>query len=359
MKEAQAEQTARAIPGIVQEGWDARGGGGRLLEIREISARVSTNRVYRLHLEGGASAVAKVSSYGAFVYFRQDHERIHQWCRALHQTRFRGFLAGVLSRAGRPFLHRSGPAWLALYEDKRGGETLPAVLEEGDIAPLARELAAFHEASLKARLAPTWKSLGSDISLLRTHLESEARCKARGIGPASAAFLREHCDAFLQNVDQPRFAKLPRIPVLVDWNRGNFSIARDATGAPRFVHRWDYDWFRVESRALDFYFFARVVSARGDQSRFTYDAEVFFDPRFQKFLRAYQRVSPLQPAELELLPELYRFFLLNYAVREAEHFFLPAHCETLRRDAVELHLPALNPAAWRARMAAALTGARG
>ena len=96
------------------------------------------------------------------------------------------------------------------------------------------------------------------------------------------------------------------------------------------------------ARVMDFYFLARVVSARGDQSHFTYDADPFLDPRFATFLRAYHEVSPLGADEVTFLREAYRFFLLNYAVLEAEHFFRPELCDALRRDVVELHLPALT-----------------
>ena len=64
-------------PDIVAEGWDAWGDPRRPVGIEEISAEVSTNRVYRVCLDDGGSVVAKSSSYGSFVHFRQDHQRIH------------------------------------------------------------------------------------------------------------------------------------------------------------------------------------------------------------------------------------------------------------------------------------------
>ncbi len=327
-------------PDIVAEGWDAWGEPRALIGIDEISAEVSTNRVYRLHLDDGDTVVCKVSSYGAYVHFRQDHARIHDWCHGLRGSAWDGTLADVYHRGAAPFVHRDGPAWLAFYEDVNAGEPLPSILAAEDIAPLAREMARLHDASAALELSPTWKSLGADVATLRERLESPAWCEARTLGPASASFLREHCDAFLFNADRGGYHGFAKCPVLLDWNLGNFSVAR-TPGALRISSRWDYDWFRIEPRVMDFYFLARVVSARGDQSRFTYDVEPFLDPRFAEFLAAYHEVSPLSVEEVSFVREAYRFFLLNYAVLEAEHFFRPELCEGLRRDVVEQHLPAL------------------
>ena len=327
-------------PDIVAEGWDAWGDPRKLIGVDEISAAVSTNRVYRLRLEDGGTAVCTVSSYGSFVHFRQDHERIHQWCRGMRRTPWDGMLADVFHHDDTPFVHRAGPAWLAFYEDVGAGEPLPPILGEEDIASLAREMARLHDASAKLGLPPTWKTLGADIAVLRERLEHPAWCNARDIGPASASFLRDHCDAFLWNTERSGYHGFRKLPVLVDWNLGNFAISRTGDGL-RIASRWDYDWFRIEPRVLDFFFLARVVSARGDQSHFTYDLDSFADPRFALFVRSYHEVSPLSPAEIAFLVEAARFFLLNYTVLEAEHFFRPELCDGLRRDAVELHLPAL------------------
>ncbi len=327
-------------PDILAEGWDAWGDPRALAGVDEISATVSTNRVYRLRLEDGGTVVSKVSSYGSYVHFRQDHERIHRWCMGLRGTPWDGMLAGVLHRNDTPFVHREGPSWLAFYEDVGAGEPLPPILDEDDIAALAREMARLHDASAKLGLAATWKTLGADVAILRERLEHRGWCDARNLGPASASFLREHCDAFLWNADRGDYHGFRKLPVLVDWNLGNFAISRTGDGF-RLASRWDYDWFRIEPRVMDFYFLARVVGARGDRSHFTYDVDPFLDPRFALFLRAYHEVSPLSRQEIGFLREAYRFFLLNYAVLEAEHFFRPELCDVLRRDVVELHLPAL------------------
>ncbi len=332
----------RRIPDVVTDGWLASGDARALAAVEEVSADVSTNRVYRLSFDDGSHAIAKASSYGSFVHFRQDHQRIHRWIELLRPTRWEGFLADVVRKDGEVFVYRDGPAWAAFYDEIERRESLPRRLPEADIAELARELAEFHRdcEGVGGQLRPTWKTLGSDLVQLRDLLESRSWCAARGIGPVSAEFLCEHCDAFLTNADALGYHDWPKLPVLVDWNLGNFSIERKGAGF-RLFSRWDYDWFRIEPRALDFYFLARVVRDEGDRTHFSYWVDPLLEPRFRAFLRAYHEVNPLDPQELLFLKEVYRFFLLNYVIREGEHFFRPEICERLRRETVERYLPAL------------------
>jgi hypothetical protein len=42
------------------------------------------------------------------------------------------------------------------------------------------------------------------------------------------------------------------------------------------------------------------------------------------------------------LPEVYRFFILNYVVREGARFFRPDLCTLFRADSVRTYLPALD-----------------
>ncbi len=51
---------------------------------------------------------------------------------------------------------------------------------------------------------------------------------------------------------------------------------------------------------------------------------------------------PLSEDEIRFLPEVYRFFILNYVVREGARFFRPDFCKQFRGDAVRTYLPALE-----------------
>ena len=45
------------------------------------------------------------------------------------------------------------------------------------------------------------------------------------------------------------------------------------------------------------------------------------EPRFIRFLQRYHAEFPLQANEVELLGEVYRFFLLNYVIKDGRYFF--------------------------------------
>ncbi|MGB0147820.1 MAG: hypothetical protein ACPF97_02905, partial [Ilumatobacteraceae bacterium] len=87
---------------------------------------------------------------------------------------------------------------------------------------------------------------------------------------------------------------------------------------------------------------SRVSSRTGDRSTFTYGAHTMFEPRFRQFLRAYHSVFPLSPEEVLFLKEAYRFFLLNYVVREGRFFFRHDIWQQLLHDVVDRHLPSLD-----------------
>ena len=121
----------------VREAWDAYGDPRPIKEVVEVSTMVSTNHVYRLELEGGSSVVTKVSSYGSYFLFREDHDRLHQCRELLQRTRHRNLLADVLSRDGRIFTHYTGELWTVFYEDVPRRDVLPRILDDRQIDNLA------------------------------------------------------------------------------------------------------------------------------------------------------------------------------------------------------------------------------
>jgi len=313
------------------------------VEIQAARAPVSTNRVYRLALRGRPNVYAKISSYGSFVHFRQDHQRIEQWRRLFRGTRYESFLAPVLSSGDDVYTYHAGDAWVAFYEEVPTRASLPRVLSEAQIATLAEEMARFHRASfdVASKLAPTWKTLGSDIAILFDALGNPAWLEERGLTASEARYLRDHCNLFLRNADRLHYADLPKFPVLIDWNIGNFSVT-DTGEHFELFSRWDYDWFRIEPRVLDFYFLSRVSSGVGDRTRFSYFPETLLEPRFELFLRHYHALFPLKEEEVRFLREAYRFFILNYVVRSGEHFFKRELYERLLLEAIDLHLPMVD-----------------
>jgi len=330
-------------PEIIRKGWVALGDGRGLARVADASPNVSTNQVYRLFLDDGSCAFAKVASYGSFVHFRQDHQRIDRWIELLSGGRFEGFLAPVLSREGDVFTYRDGRDWVVFYGEVARRELLPRRLEDDQVVALGGEIAALHDESARcaSRLDATWKTMGSDLATLYDAAADPRWREERGFTRAQAALVQRHCDTFFQNAEALGYHGFQKIPLLLDWNIGNFSVETTETGV-RLYSRWDYDWFRIEPRVLDFYSLCRVVRESGDQTRFSYTPDVFLDPRFQRFLLAYQEVSPLSVEEVRFLREAYRFFVLNYVLRVGEHFFQWSVAPRLQHEALERYLPAAD-----------------
>jgi hypothetical protein len=328
---------------MLHAAWTDYGAGDPIVSLLETSAGVSTNRVYRMHLQSGRSVFAKLSSYGSYVHFRQDHARIHQWHGLLKGTRWERFLAPVLCKHGEIYTFYDHGSWVVFYEEAQRRGVLPRVLGEAQIDNLGRETALFHAAcaDVASRLDPTWQSLGSDLATLFDQMHARADGVASAYDAEQMRMVRRHCDLFFSNAERLGYHRFQKLPVLIDWNRGNFSVAYDEDGFA--LHsRWDYDWFRIEPRAMDFYFFSRVVREDGDQTVFSYNAAPLLEPRFLRFVRAYQAVFPLSPNELAFTKEAYRFFLLNYVIRTGEHFFVRDICDRLAREALGRYLPELE-----------------
>ena len=317
--------------------------GLQLSHIEDLSPGVSTNRVFRLTLNDGQQVIAKVSSYGSYVHFKQDHQLINRWSSGLKGGRFSKFLADMLKVGDEPFFYRESNIWVVFYHKTTFYDFLPKILDEAQIESLGTEMANFHLASAQSAvfLEPSWKSMGGDIATL-FDVAGDREWRARHfLGDSAEGILREQCERFLVNAAQLGYHRMRKIPLLLDWNIGNFSVGLEEAGFKLFS-RWDFDWFRVEPRQLDFYFCARVVRAEGDQDEFSYTVAPFFEERFIRFLRAYHRVFALSRNEVKFMKEAYRFFLLNYVIRSGEHFFRPIFQRRLQAECFENYFPALE-----------------
>lgn len=340
--------------GEVRDAWRAYGDSRVITSVVEVSAKVSTNHVYRLHLDDGGSAIAKVSSYGSYYLFREDHDRIHRSRELLQDTRWAGLLADVFverdqlpggpsqrTRPPRVFTHYSGQLWTAFYQDVAVDQSLPRVLSDAQIGELGEEMALLHRdcADVARRIPLTSKSIKSDAIHLLDLLSDKHSSLKFHYNAEQKQYLRRQCHEFLEQLDRFGYDDWSKIPVLIDWNLGNFSVSMDQQQI-RLFSRWDYDWFRIEPRLLDFYFLSRVSSATGDRTVFSYSPHTLLEPRFKKFLTAYHRIYPLNENELLFMREVYRFFILNYVVREGDNFFQPEYWRRLQQEAVTLCLPA-------------------
>jgi hypothetical protein len=95
-------------------------------------------------------------------------------------------------------------------------------------------------------------------------------------------------------------------------------------------------------RVLDFYFFSRVVSDVGDRTVFSYVINTMMEDRFIIFLKEYHKVNPLTADEIRFMKEAYRFFILNYVIKDGKHFFSEQYAQKLQSEAFNVYLPSVD-----------------
>ena len=336
-------ETPANAAAVVHQARSEYGDPRRIDHLEEVSAHVSTNRVFRVHFTDSSHVVAKVSSYGSYFLFAEDHDRLFRLHNQLQPTRWHGFLAQVLDINGRPYTWYDGRCWAAFYIDVERRESLPRILSEAQVGCFAREIAEFHLscAAVAPHLPPMSNSVKGDAIHLLDQLTNAFAPRNFSLPAEDIGVLWKSTHEFLEYLESVHYDEWQKIPILVDWNLGNFSVESTTDGFSLFS-RWDYDWFRVDSRLLDFYFLSRVSSRTGDRTQFSYSPHTLVEPRFLAFVRAYHEVNPLSESDIRFLPYAYRFFILNYVIREGARFFRPEFYTQFRREVARLYLPQLE-----------------
>lgn len=325
---------------IIKYAWLAYDSSRSIDKVEDISARVSTNHVYRVTFADKSFVIAKLSNFGVYEHFVEDHNIIHVLGNNLQEP-FQNFLARSLIKDQQLYVHRfkneSTDTWVVFYLPIRIKHKLPKRLDEDHIIKIAREFANFHKqcSIVRHTLPKSTKTLSMDISKFERILE-DPRENTEFLEHKDV--LLRHCEAFKESRLKNNFDRLEKIPVFVDWNIGNFSVSAGF----KLFSRWDYDWFRVSTRMMDFYFFSRIVSNVGDRSAFSYNIETMLEPRFLLFLKHYHAVYPLLDTEIRCLKETYRFFILNYVLKNGKYFFLPHFKEKLQKDVYDIHLDSID-----------------
>ena len=325
---------------IVQEAWQAYDNTRTIKRIVDISAKVSTNHVYRITFNDDNFIIAKLSYFGKHEHFVEDHTIINSLSNNLPAP-FDNFLARSLMKGNDLFVYRFQneilDAWVVFYRPMVIKKKLPKRLDDDQIVKLAEQVALFHKACFGIRntLPPSSKTLKVDIDHLLRIVETDyGRYEHR----MHLDEIKEQSDLFIENSILLKADELEKIPVFVDWNIGNFSI----NSSVKLFSRWDYDWFRISSRMLDFYFLSRVVSDIGDKTAFSYTIGPLMEDRFLLFLKAYHEIYPLTENEVRFLKEAYRFFILNYVVKDGRHFFHEIFAIKLQKEAFDIYLPSID-----------------
>jgi len=325
---------------IVKEAWQAYDNTREIVRIVDISAKVSTNHVYRVTFKDGSFIIAKLSYYGKYEHFREDHSIIDALSNNLLSP-FENFLARSLRKGNELYVYRFKSiildAWVVFYRPIKIKQRMPRRLEESHIIKLGEQVALFHKAcnNIRHTLPTSSKTMAVDIESLLQSLATEDGSYEHRMHEDD---IHTHSNAFLENIGKLGVDSLEKIPVFVDWNIGNFSVS----SSYRLYSRWDYDWFRMDSRVLDFYFLSRVVSDIGDRTVFSYYIGPLMEERFLLFLKAYHEVYPLQEKEILFLKEAYRFFILNYVIKDGRYFFHEIFATKLQKEAYEIYLPSVD-----------------
>ncbi|HWB24617.1 MAG TPA: hypothetical protein VG738_04015 [Chitinophagaceae bacterium] len=325
---------------IVKEAWQAYDNTREIVRIVDISAKVSTNHVYRITFKDSSIIIAKLSYYGKYEHFVEDHTIINSLSNNLPAP-FENFLARSLMKGNELFAYRFKSiildAWVVFYRPIKIKNRLPRRLDEAQIIKLGEQVALFHKAchNIRNTLPTSSKTLAVDIEHLLQILQTE---EGRYEHRMHEHIIREQSERFLTETQKLKVNTLDKIPVFVDWNIGNFSVSPSF----RLYSRWDYDWFRMDSRMLDFYFLSRVVSDVGDRTVFSYNIGPLTEERFLLFLKSYHEVYPLEEKEIYFLKEAYRFFILNYVIKDGRYFFHEIFATKLQKEAYEMHLPSVD-----------------
>jgi len=216
-------------------------------------------------------------------------------------------------------------AWVVFYRPIKIKHELPKMLKESDIEVLAKEMATFHKSchTIRNTLPYSAKNMTTDINELLAIVDKQY--------PKHAELIKQQCQIFLDNTYKINSHGFDKIPVFVDWNIGNFSVSSNG----RFYSRWDYDWFRMSSRIVDFYYLSRVVSSQGNRDDESFEIDTLMEDRFLHFLKVYHSHYPLKKEEVQFIKESYRFLLLNYVIKSGKFIFNESHARKLQQLAFD------------------------
>ncbi|MBA4849900.1 hypothetical protein [Emticicia sp. BO119] len=327
-------------PTIIKLAWANFDNSKTIEKIEDISAKVSTNHVFRVKFDNDDIIIAKLSYFGTYEHFKEDHQIIHALANNLLYP-FENVLAKSLVKDNEVYTYRfqqgAIDAWVVFYNPIRNLHRLPRRLDEDHIRKLGTEVARFHKACARVStvLPKASKTLRSDIQDLLNILDTE-------VGQFEHRMhiddLKEQCEIFLENRQRLVAKNVETMPVFMDWNIGNFSVTKNL----ELYSRWDYDWFRISYRVMDFYFFSRVVSDAGDRTVFSYYIGPLMEDRFILFLKEYHKVYPLTENEVRFMKEAYRFFILNYVIKYGRYFFHRTYAIKLQREAYDIYFPSIE-----------------
>src|ERR1700749_3514114 len=132
---------------IIKKAWQEYDPTKIISRVIDISVKVSTNYVFHVWFEDGDMIVAKLSYFGKYEHFKEDHRIIHSLSNNLLYP-FDNLLAKSLLKNNHVYTyrHRKGKtdAWVVFYNPSRVMQRMPPRLQEGHIRSFGRQIAKFH-----------------------------------------------------------------------------------------------------------------------------------------------------------------------------------------------------------------------
>src|ERR1700749_2501417 len=186
---------------VIKAAWAGYDASKKIKSIDDISAMVSTNHVYRITFDDDDIIIAKLSTFGKYEHFKEDHRIIHSLSNNLLYP-FENLLAKSLLKNNREYIYRHKTAktdvWVVFYNPTRIMDRMPRRLDEHHIRKLGQQIGKFHKACsrIKNVLPKSSKTLRTDIYSLQQQLDKNER----QFGSAMQVdFLQYHCEFFLKN----------------------------------------------------------------------------------------------------------------------------------------------------------------
>ena len=162
---------------IVARAWAHYDDSRAVQSVDDISVLVSTNHVFRVRLENGDMVIGKVSYFGRYESFVEDHTLINALANNL-PTPFDQFLSRSLVKKNQLFIYRHQDelldVWVVFYNPIAIDTQLPKQFQAHHIEVLGRELALFHRACTSlTNILPDWsKTLRRDMADLAAVVRS-------------------------------------------------------------------------------------------------------------------------------------------------------------------------------------------
>src|SRR5258707_15741807 len=115
---------------------------------------VSTNHVFRITFHDDDIIIAKLSYFGKYEYFKEDHRIIHSLSNNLLYP-YENLLAKSLLKNNRVYIYRhkqpKTDAWVVFYNQSSILERLPRRLEEYHILNLGQQMGKFNKACSRVK----------------------------------------------------------------------------------------------------------------------------------------------------------------------------------------------------------------